>query len=84
MGQIVIDIPANKKRRYVLRDAESVARLLSDLEASATPVKSDNPEITDEELEEIYDIATSTKALREIAKSGKVYPWESVKRELGI
>jgi hypothetical protein len=84
MGQIVIEIPDNKKRRYILRDIARIDRLLTELDDNAIRVKNLKNELTIEELEDIHDIATSTRALREIAETGRVYSWESVKAELDI
>jgi hypothetical protein len=84
MGEIVIEIPHKKIRRYRLKDRRVIANILSDLDSSAKRVENGDTQLSNEELEELADIAASTKALREIVKTGKVYTWEAVKGELGI
>ena len=78
MGQIVIEIPNNKKRRYVLKDAKRAEQLLAALEASAVRVK--NEELS----EEIHDASDAAKAIAEFHRTGKTYSWQEVKSELGL
>ena len=82
MGQIVIEIPNNKKRRYVLMDAKRAEQLLAALEASAVRVK--NEELSEEEIEEIHDASDAAKAIAEFHRTGKTYSWQEVKSELGL
>ncbi len=82
MGQIVIEIPDRKSRRFVLADKKLADVLIVTLERSAVPVKR-NP-ATIEELEEAADIADIKKAVTELRKTGKIHKWDDVKVELGI
>lgn len=61
MGQIVIDIPNRKTRRYVFTDAKLAEELLSALEASAVRVKNNPAKLTREELEDIEDLRDAKK-----------------------
>jgi len=82
MGQIVIDIPTNARRRYVVSEKSRVAPLLADIDASATRIKPDKT--SPEKLEDIEDIIASNRALREIVRTGKTFAWKDVKAELGL
>ena len=78
MGQIVIDIPSAITSHYRIVDEARAATLIHELDHIATLDK----DLTNEELEEIADIAASSRALREIAETGVVHNWEEVKSEL--
>ena len=82
MGQIVIDIPTNAKRRYVLTDKARAAELLADLDTSAIRVKGRAASI--EELEYIEDVRDIEKALAEYRRTGKTYRWEDIEAEIGL
>lgn len=82
MGQIVIEIPNNKRRRYVLKDAKRAEQLLAALEASAVRIKNDK--VSNEELEDIQDAHDAAKAIAEFHRTGKTYSWQDVKSELGL
>ncbi len=82
MGQIVIDIPTNAKRRYVLTDRTRTEELISSLEESATRIK--NIPLSIEELEYIEDVRDVEKALAEYRRTGKTYSWEEVQAEIGL
>ncbi len=82
MGQIVIDIPTNAKRRYVLTDKAKTAEFLAALEESAIRVK--GREVSIEELEYIEDVRDIEKAMAEYRRTGKTYKWEDIKAELGL
>ena len=82
MGQIVIDIPTNKKRRYILTDVKRANELVDALDKSAIQVKN-NPALI-EDLEYIEDVKAVEKALAEYKRTGKTYKWKDVKAELGL
>lgn len=82
MGQIVIDIPNKKTRRYVFTDAKRAEELLTTLESTAIRVKNDP--VSQEELEYIEDVRDVEKALEEYKRTGKTHRWEDVKAELGL
>lgn len=82
MGQIVIDIPTNAKRRYLITDKVRTAELLTDLEESAIGLKNGSASI--EELEYLEDVRDVEKAMAEYRRTGKTYKWEDIKAELGL
>jgi hypothetical protein len=84
MGQIVIDIPSKKKRRYVFTDAKKAEELLDALDASAMRVKNHDSRPSQEEIEDIEDLIDAKKAMDEYRRTGVSYPWEEVKSELGL
>jgi hypothetical protein len=85
MGQIVIDIPTNAKRRYVLSDKKRTAELLVSLEESAVRVKINSLSPKEiEELEYQEDVRDIEKAMAEYRRTGKTYKWEEIKAELGL
>ena len=82
MGQIVIDIPTNAKRRYVLTDKARTAELLTTLEESAIRIKG-NP-VSVEELEYAGDVRDIERGLAEYRRTGKTYRWEDIEAEIGL
>ena len=81
MGQIVIDIPTNAKRRYVLTDKARTAELLTVLDGSATRIK--NKPLLVEELEYIEDVRDIERGMAEYRRTGKTYKWEDIRDEVG-
>jgi hypothetical protein len=82
MGQIVIDIPNKKNRRYVLTESKRADELLTALDRSAIRVKNDPA--SPEETEYIQDVRDIEKAIAEFKRTGKTHRWEDVKAELGL
>lgn len=82
MGQIVIDIPTNAKRRYVLTDKASTVKLLASLDDTAIRVKDKQASV--EELEYLEDVRDIERGLAEYRRTGKTYKWEDIKAELGL
>ena len=82
MGQIVIDIPNRKTRRYVFTDAKRAEELLASLEKTAIRIKNDPA--SREELEYIEDVREVEKAMAEYKRTGKTHRLEDVKAELGL
>jgi hypothetical protein len=80
MGQIVIDIPSPITTHYRIVDEARAVTLLEELTSIGAFAEND---LTDDELEEIADVASSSRALREIAETGMVHGWDDVKSELG-
>jgi len=65
---------------YRIVDEARAATLLDQLtRIGAVP----EVDLTEDQLEEIADIAASNRALREIAETGVVHSWDEVKSELG-
>lgn len=81
MGQIVIDIPTNAKRRYVLTDKASASKLLADLDESAIRLTGKE---SIEELEYIEDVRDIERGLAEYRRTGKTYKWEDIEAEIGL
>ncbi len=84
MGQIVIDIPTNAKRRYVLTDKARAAELLADLDESATRIKNDEYKLTKQELEDIKDLRDAEKAMAEYRRTGISYSVDELRKEIGV
>lgn len=82
MGQIVIDIPSNKNRRYVLADRTAVENFLEDLDAAAIRLKGNPAKLTRQQIEDLQDGLSADRAVRN--SKGKAFSWEQVKRELGL
>lgn len=82
MGQIVIQIPGNRRRRYEILTSEAANQLLEALESSAERLAA-NP-LSDAEIDDLSDVIASDLALMEIARTGITYPLAQVKAELGL
>jgi hypothetical protein len=82
MGQITIEIPSRKTRRYLVTDVKAAEELISTLDRTAVQVKNGKPSA--EELEEQQDAADVRRAIEEYRRVGKTYSWEGVKKELGL
>ena len=82
MGQITIDIPSKRRRRYVVTDMRAADELISALERSAVEIK--NGALTADQVEDLEDAADVRKAIDEYRRIGKTYAWEDVKKELGL
>jgi hypothetical protein len=82
MGQIVIDIPSNKNRRYVLANDTVAEMFIENLEAAAIRLKGNPAKLTRQQIEDIQDGLSADRAVRN--SKGKAYSWEQVKRELGL
>jgi hypothetical protein len=84
MGQIVIDIPTKKKRRYIVTNSKKANDLLNALDASAIRVRNDPPKLSSQQAEDIEDLIDAKKALDEYRRTGVSYSWEEIKAELGL
>lgn len=85
MGQIIIDIPSRKNRRFIIEDAEQAELLISALETATVRVrKNPSKKITRQQMEDIQDGLSAQRALAEMQRTGKSYKWEDVKAELGL
>lgn len=82
MGQIVIDIPTNAKRRYVVKGKKEAEQLLATIELSAIRVKSEPASL--DELENIEDARDIERGLAEYRRTGKTYSWNDLKAESGL
>ena len=84
MGQIVIDIPNRKNRRYVFTDAKRADDLMLALDESATRVKSLPPKLTQQQIEDDRDYKAAQKNLEEMLRTGISYSVEELREELGL
>ena len=84
MGQIVIDIPNKKERRYVVTDAKQADELLSALDLSAIRVKSNPPKMTRQQIEEMRDVAAAKRNIAEMRRTGVSYTVDELRKELGL
>lgn len=82
MGQIIIDIPTNAKRRYVVTEKIKASELLASLEESAVRLKSSKA--TQRELEHIEDVRDIEEALAEYRRTGITHRWEDIEAEIGL
>ncbi len=82
MVEIIVKAPRRKNRAYVFADDRDAERFIEQLDKKATRVKIDPISIA--ELEDLSDIVASDKAIRELARGGRMYSWEEVKSELGL
>ena len=84
MGQIVVDIPSNAKRRYVVTDSKSAGDLLTCLDETATRVKNSRTKLTRQQLEDIADHKAALKSIEEMRRTGISYTVDELRHELGI
>src|SRR5438477_6882848 len=84
MGQIVIDIPSNAKRRYVVTDSKRAEDLLSALDATATRVKNTPAKLTRQQLEDIRDHEAAVKNIEEMQRTGISYTVDDLRKEFGL
>lgn len=84
MGQIVIDIPSKKERRYLVTDAKKADELLSALELLAIRVKSNPAKMTRQQIEEMRDVAAAKRNIEEMRRTGVSYTVDELREELGL
>ena len=84
MGQIIIEIPDNKNRRYILSDMKRAGELLSDLDASATRVKNNGKRLNRQQLEDLEDYLDAKKAMEEMRSTGISYTARDLREKYGL
>ena len=84
MGQIVIDIPNQKKRRYVLADAGQAEELLKTLDQSAVRISGDMPKLSSSQVEDLLDYVDGKAALDEMRATGQSHTVAELREEFGI
>ena len=84
MGQIVIDIPKNIKRRYVVIDNERATVLIDALDASAIRVKNNPAELTRQQMQDLRDGEAATRNLEEMRRSGISYTVDELREKYGL
>lgn len=84
MGQIIIEIPDNKNRRYILSDTKRSGELLSDLDATATRVKNGGKHLTRQQIEDLEDYLDAKKAMEEMQSTGISYTVDDLRKKYGL
>ena len=84
MGQIIIEIPDNKNRRYILSDTKRAGKLLSDLDATAKRVKNNGKKLTRQQLEDLEDYLDAKKAIDEMRSTGISYTVDDLREKYGL
>ena len=84
MGQIIIEIPDNKNRRYILSDTKRAGELLSDLDATAKRVKNNGKKLTRQQLEDLEDYLDAKKAMDEMRSTGISYTVDDLRGKYGL
>lgn len=84
MGQIVIDIPNRKSRRYVIADRKRASELLKTLEASAVRLQNDPKNLMPQQIDDIFDYIDGKSALDEMRATGRSYSVTDLRNEFGI
>ena len=87
MGQIVIDIPSKKTRRFVVTDEKRAERLLSTLEETAITVKGNPPKLTKKQLDSLRDqeeIERASRSWENYQRSGKGYTVDDLRKKYGL
>lgn len=84
MGQIVIDIPTNRKRRYALADADAADALLEELESSAVRLKDQSVKATRQQLEDLKDGKSADRVVAEYRRTGVSYTVDDIRKKYGL
>ena len=84
MGQIVIDIPTRKTRRYVLANADEAEALLETLEDSAVRLRNDGPKLSRQQMEDISDGQSADRVVAEYERTGVSYTVDELRKKLGL
>lgn len=84
MGEIIIKIPSNKKRRYVVTDVNRADALIDTLDRSALRVKNDPAPLSRQRIENLRDHEAAQRNLDEMRKTGVSFTVEDLRREFGV
>jgi hypothetical protein len=84
MGEVVIKIPSNKKRRYIVTDASRADALIDMLDRSAVRVKNDPAHLSRRQLEDLHDFEAAKRNLDEMRQTGVSFSVEDLRREFGV
>ena len=84
MGQIVIDIPTNKKRRYALADAAKANALLDQLDSSAVRVKKAPAKLSRQQTEDVKDGRSADRVVAEFRRTGISYTVDELRKKYGL
>lgn len=84
MGQIVIDIPTNKKRHYALADVEAADALLVELDSSAVRPKHGAEKLTRQQLQDIEDGKSADRVVANYRRTGVSYTVDDLRKRYGL
>ena len=84
MGQIVIDIPSNKKRRYALADADAANALLEKLDSSAVRLKGRSVKPTQQQIQDLKDGKSADRVVAEYQRTGVSYTVDEIRKKYGV
>ena len=84
MGQIVIDIPTNRQRRYALTDAAKADALLDQLDSSAVRIKKAAAKLTRQQLEDLKDGKSADRIVAEYRRTGVSYTVDELRKKYGL
>ena len=84
MGEIIIKIPSNKKRRYLVTDSVRADALIEVLDQSAVRVKKDPALFSPSQLEDIRDGEAARRNLEEMRKTGISHTVDELRKEFGL
>jgi len=84
MGQILIDIPSNKTRRFLITTREQADVLLKVLEDIGIPVKANPARLSRQKLEDLQDYRDGKKALEEMRRTGVSFTVDELREKYGL
>lgn len=84
MGQIVIDIPTNKKRHYALADVEATDALLVELDSSAVRLKNGAKKLTRQQLQDIEDGKSADRVVANYRRTGVSCTVDELRKRYGL
>ncbi|HLA95207.1 MAG TPA: hypothetical protein VK612_05755 [Pyrinomonadaceae bacterium] len=84
MGQIVIDIPTNKRRHYALADADAADALLEKLDSSAVRLKKRSEKLTRQQLQDLKDGKSADRVVAEFGRTGISYTVDEIRKRYGL
>lgn len=84
MGEIVIKIPTNKKRKYVIADSGRANKLIDALDRPALRVKDTSTDFTPQQLEDARDYEAAQRNLEEMRRTGVSYSVDELRAEFGL
>jgi len=81
MGEIIIKIPSNRKRRYLVTDSGRAEELIDGLERSALRIKNDSELLSPRQLEDLRDYKAAQRSLSEMRRTGVSYTVAELRKE---
>ena len=84
MGEIVIKIPNNMKRRYLVTDSARADALIDVLDHSAVRLKNDFDPDSPSRIEDMRDGESALRNLNEMRTTGISHTVDELRKEFGI